>query len=204
MAAGGGQSRMPTRGFVLKMAGANLVAAIGYASIRGSDTQCGDGGAQRGEPSVVVPVGRGAPPLHRDGNCAHRHWFWNARVRAEHDGPVVGLFPIQDWSNHCDWVQQRDPRRPCHPWPLVGCLRKVAGIPRCRWQLLRRQGQLVPASMWAAFGRPDARPLVQGCLPRRPRNDVARWHCTCHCACHPSSRVKSSRVSSAPARKVVR
>ena len=104
MAAGGGQSRMPTRGFVLKMAGANLVAAIGYASIRGSDTQCGDGGAQRGEPSVVVPVGRGAPPLHRDGNCAHRHWFWNARVRAEHDGPVVGLFPIQDWSNHCDWV----------------------------------------------------------------------------------------------------
>ena len=61
MAAGGGQSRMPTRGFVLKMAGANLVAAIGYASIRGSDTQCGDGGAQRGEPSVVVPIGRGAP-----------------------------------------------------------------------------------------------------------------------------------------------
>ena len=93
MAAGGGQSRMPTRGFVLKMAGANLVAAIGYASIRGSDTQCGDGGAQRGEPSVVVPVGRGAPPLHRDGNCAHRHWFWIARVRAEHDGPVVRPVP---------------------------------------------------------------------------------------------------------------
>jgi hypothetical protein len=35
---------------------------------------------------------------------AHRHWFWIARVRAEHDGPVFGLFPIQDWSNHFDWV----------------------------------------------------------------------------------------------------
>jgi hypothetical protein len=35
---------------------------------------------------------------------AHRHWFWIARVRAEHDAPVFGLFPIQDWSNPCDWV----------------------------------------------------------------------------------------------------
>ena len=52
--------------------------------------------------------------------------------------------------------------------------------------------------MWAAFGRPDARPLVQGCLPRRPRNDVARWHCTCHCACHPSSGVKSSASARLP------
>jgi hypothetical protein len=37
MAAGGGQSRMPTRGFVLKMAGANLVAAMGYGSVRERD-----------------------------------------------------------------------------------------------------------------------------------------------------------------------
>jgi hypothetical protein len=43
------------------MAGANLVAAMGYGSVRGCDAQCGDGGAQRGEPSVVVPIGRGAP-----------------------------------------------------------------------------------------------------------------------------------------------
>ena len=43
------------------MAGANLVAAMGHGSVRGCDAQCGDGGAQRGEPSVVVPIGRGAP-----------------------------------------------------------------------------------------------------------------------------------------------
>ena len=42
------------------MAGAHLVAAMGYGSVRGCDAQCGDGGAQRGEPSVVVPIGRGA------------------------------------------------------------------------------------------------------------------------------------------------
>ena len=43
------------------MAGANLVAAIGYGSIRGCDAQCGDGAAQRGEPSIVAPIGRRAP-----------------------------------------------------------------------------------------------------------------------------------------------
>jgi len=54
--------------------------------------------------------------------CRDQEWFWIARARAEHRGPVFNLFPIQDWSNHFDWVHDKVThvdRATNSRWPVV-------------------------------------------------------------------------------------
>lgn len=54
--------------------------------------------------------------------CRDQEWFWIARFRAGHTGPVFNLFPTQDWTNHFRW--EHDPqthvdRATNSRWPVV-------------------------------------------------------------------------------------
>jgi hypothetical protein len=44
-----------------------------------------------------------SPPSATRDECRDQEWVWIGRFRAEHEGPVFNVFPIQDWSNHLSW-----------------------------------------------------------------------------------------------------
>lgn len=63
-----------------------------------------------------------SPPNATREESRDQEWYWIARLRANHDGPVFNLFPTVDWSDHFDWVH--DPvthvdRATSSRWPVV-------------------------------------------------------------------------------------
>ncbi len=63
-----------------------------------------------------------SPPNATRKACCDQEWYWIARVRASHDGPVFNLFPIEDWTDHFSW--EHDPvthvdRATNSRWPVV-------------------------------------------------------------------------------------
>ena len=77
-----------------------------------------------GLPNVPEPKKRllRSPPGATRKECRDQEWFWIARARAEHGGPVFNLFPIQDWSNHFDGVHDKAThvdRATNTRWPVV-------------------------------------------------------------------------------------
>lgn len=63
-----------------------------------------------------------SPPDATIANCHDQEWIWIAKFRAHHGGPVFNVFPIEDWSNHFEWVH--DPvthvdRATNSRWPVV-------------------------------------------------------------------------------------
>ena len=77
-----------------------------------------------GLPNVPQPTKRllWSPPGATRQECHDQEWFWIARARAQHDGPVFNLFPIQDWTDHFDWVDDKEThvdRATNSRWPVV-------------------------------------------------------------------------------------
>ncbi len=74
--------------------------------------------------SVPVPTKRlfWSPPGALRRECRDQEWYWIARVRSLHDGPVFNLFPIEDWTDHFDWVHDHVThvdRASNSRWPVV-------------------------------------------------------------------------------------
>src|SRR5258705_10773239 len=63
-----------------------------------------------GLPTVPKPTKRllWSPPGATLRECHDQEWLWIARAREHHDGPVFNLFPIQDWSDHFEWVHDKE------------------------------------------------------------------------------------------------
>jgi hypothetical protein len=103
-----------------------------------------DAHREAGLPVVVEKHILWSPPGATVQQCRDQEWFWIARFRAGHGGPVFNLFPIRDWSDHFRW--EHDPlthvdRATNSRWPVVyiklqadpdaagNCNRKTCGQP---------------------------------------------------------------------------
>ena len=108
----------------------------GRADYMGSPSQAAlnsiaDAHCSVGLSSVPAPAKRllWSPAGATREECRNQEWYWIAKVRANHHGPVFNLFPIEDWSNHFDWVHDHVThvdRASNSRWPVVYIKRQAS------------------------------------------------------------------------------